>query len=371
MRKTAYLRNSGRQPDEDGEAIVKSSGVGSSASKFGEAFLSIFQWEESCIKLILPQIFIYYILCALLAILYNYGLSQSAQEDFDSVATYISQFVPGLPMIMVLGFFTSTALSRWYNTANLIPGTNRIIKLFIQSVNEGVPECRSIIDQYIRYVLLFWLLDMRIVCEPLRRKFPNLLAIQIKTGLLFDNERKKLEEHERQRGGKRTAPLIVNDWLNALLKDAVQKQVLNASEYWRNIEAVQSLKKGGGNVIKFATQNTPNVLIQTVTLAVYCYGLITILGHQLSRKNGVTSILNSYFPVAQSLPFFFFYIWLKVGRIATDPFGDDDEDIDVVTLFEDHLAGAIRLRNSYGLTLNNMLHPNPSAINTVRNLISL
>lgn len=260
-------------------------------------------------------------------------------------------------MILVLGFFTSTALRRWYSNANLIPGTNKIIKLFIQSVKEGVPEGRFIIDQYIRYVLLFWLLNLRIVCEPLRRRYPSVLSIQRKTGLILDNERLRLEEHEKQRGGKRTIPLVVNDWLHALLKDALHKQVINTSDYWRNIEAVQGLKKGGGNLIKFATQNTPNVLIQTVTIAVYCYGLITILGHQISGKNAVTSVLNSYFPMAQSFSFFFFYICLKVGRIASDPFGDDDEDIDVVSLFEDHIADAIRLRNAYGKTLDNLLVP--------------
>jgi hypothetical protein len=48
------------------------------------------------------------------------------------------------------------------------------------------------------------------------------------------------------------------------------------------------------------------------------------------------------------LPFFFYYAWLKVGRIATDPFGSDEDDINMLNVLDGHINGARRLRNSYG-----------------------
>lgn len=369
MKQTAIQRKDRHQPTEEENDNVKSRGVPTNASKFGEDFLSMFQWNESCIKLIWKQLLVYVLIYALMGVIYNYGLTKEAQESFNDFSTYLSQQVTTLPMMLVMGFFTSTALSRWYGTANMIPGTNRIIKTFIESVKEDVPEGRTTIDHYIRYVLLFWLLNLRLICEPLRKRYPTLRSIQRKTGLIFDNERIRLEEHEKQREGKRTVPLVVFDWLNALLKGALQKKVIDTPEYWRNVEAVQNLKKGGGNLIKFATQNTPNVLIQTVTIAVYCYGLVTMLGHQigLAGKNSAISVFFSYFPFPYGLSFFFFYIWLKVGRIATDPFGDDEEDIDVIKMFEDHVANAKRLRNTYGSTLNSLMIPTHSSSPTGNN----
>lgn len=369
MKQTAIQRKDRHQPTEEENDNVKSRGVPTNASKFGEDFLSMFQWNESCIKLIWKQLLVYVLIYALMGVIYNYGLTKEAQESFNDFSTYLSQQVTTLPMMLVMGFFTSTALSRWYGTANMIPGTNRIMKTFIESVKEDVPEGRTTIDHYIRYVLLFWLLNLRLICEPLRKRYPTLRSIQRKTGLIFDNERIRLEEHEKQREGKRTVPLVVFDWLNALLKGALQKKVIDTPEYWRNVEAVQNLKKGGGNLIKFATQNTPNVLIQTVTIAVYCYGLVTMLGHQigLAGKNSAISVFFSYFPFPYGLSFFFFYIWLKVGRIATDPFGDDEEDIDVIKMFEDHVANAKRLRNTYGSTLNSLMIPTHSSSPTGNN----
>lgn len=346
-------------PNETDDDVfkVRRTGVTSKAAKFGEAFLSLFKWNQGCLELIWLQILIYCFIYSMISIVYNYGLSHESQQDFDALATYLSGFVSTLPMILVLGFFTSTALNRWYSTIYLLPGTNKVIKILIESLKEDVPDGRYIIDHYIRYVLLFWLLNLRVICEPLRRKYPTLIAIERKTGLLRENERIKLEEYEKQSGGKRTVPLVVYDWLNAILKDLLRGQVINAPDYWRNMEAVQNLKKGGGNLIKFATQNTPNVLIQTVTIAIYCYGLVTMLGHQMAGKSVVTSILSSYLPLPYALSFFFYYVWLKIGRMATDPFGDDYIDIDVVGTFASHVSSATRLRDLYGRRLESLLTP--------------
>lgn len=257
---------------------------------------------------------------------------------------------------------------------SIMPGTNRAITLFVVSLKDDVADGRARVDVYIRYVLLMWLLTFRIVCQPLRRRYPNLMAIQ-NAGLLCENERLLLEKHKGQTGGtSRTCSLVVYDWLNALLRDTAQKgYFFVANDFGRNIDAIQALKKGGGTVIKFATKNIPVALIQAVTIAIYCYGLVTILSHQIAEKHYLTSVMSGYFPlpygtndhkvqklfccfniipfIIAALPFFFYYAWLKVGRIATDPFGNDEDDINMLNVFEGHINGAVRLRNSYGIKI--------------------
>ena len=179
-----------------------------------------------------------------------------------------------------------------------MPGTNRAITLFVVSLKDDAADGCARVDLYIRYVLLLWLLTFRIVCQPLRKRYPNLMAIQ-NAGFLSEQERIILEMHKKQPGGtSKTCPLVVYDWLNALLRDTCQKgYFLVANDFGRNIDAIQALKKGGGSIIKFATKNIPVALIQAVTIAIYCYGLVSILSHQIAEKHYLTSVMSGYIPL--------------------------------------------------------------------------
>ena len=328
---------------------IRIDGVSSTATKFGESFRGLFRWQQSFFKLVWKQAIIYYILYVSITLFYAYALNSAGQANFDAVASYLARYTSSLPVVLLLGFFTSTALNRWFNTMQNMPGTHRPISLFVTSLKDDAPDGPARVDRYIRYILLMWLLTFRIVCEPLRRRYPDLMTIQ-RAGFLRDHERLLLEKHKQQPGGKRTLPLVVYDWLNAILRDTCQKgYFLVTNDYGRNVDAVQALKKGGGNIIKFASKNIPVALIQAVTIAIYYYGMVSILGHQTAEKNYLTSVMSGYFPLPYALPFFFYYAWLKVGRIATDPFGDDDDDINMLTIFDGHINGAMRLRDTYGL----------------------
>lgn len=330
------------------EETIRIDGVSSTASKFGESFRAIFRWERSFFKLVWKQAMIYYIIYVSITLTYSFALDNIGRTSFDAVASYLARYTSSLPVVLLLGFFTSTALNRWFNMLQIMPGTNRAIALFVVSLKDDIPDGQARVDCYIRYVLLMWLLTFRIVCKPLRRRYPNLMSIQ-NAGFLRENERLLLEKHKEQPGGKKTSSLVVYDWLNAILRDTCQKSYfVVANDFGRNIDAVQALKKGGGTIVKFASKNIPVALIQAVTIAIYCFGLVSVLGHQITEKHYLTSVLSGYLPLPYALPFFFYYAWLKVGRIATDPFGDDEDDINILSIFNAHIHGAMRLRNTYG-----------------------
>jgi hypothetical protein len=42
------------------------------------------------------------------------------------------------------------------------------------------------------------------------------------------------------------------------------------------------------------------------------------------------------------MQFFLFYSWLKFGRMASHPFGDDEDDIDVIRLMYSHIEVIFR-----------------------------
>lgn len=330
---------------------IQIDGVSATATKFGESFRGIFRWQQSFFKLVWKQAIIYYIIYVSITLFYSFALDSGNQANFDAITSYLARYTSSLPVVLLLGFFTSTALNRWFSIMASMPGTNRPIALYVASLKEDAADGCARVDLYIRYVLLMWLLTFRIVCKPLRKRYPSLMSIQA-AGFLRDHERHLLEKHKEQPGGSsKTFPLVVYDWLNILLRDTCQKGYFSvANDFGRNIDAIQVLKKGGGNVIKFASKNVPVALIQAVTLAIYCYGVVSVLSHQI-EKHYLTSVLSGYFPLPYALPFFFYYAWLKVGRIAIDPFGSDEDDIDILNIFDCHINGAMRLRNCYGVKI--------------------
>ena len=66
-------------------------------------------------------------------------------------------------------------------------------------------------------------------------------------------------------------------------------------------------------------------------------------------------MINAFFPLPYAVPYFLYYAWLKVGRIATDPFGDDADDIDVIKLLNANIESAWRMRKTFGHNINSLL----------------
>lgn len=70
--------------------------------------------------------------------------------------------------------------------------------------------------------------------------------------------------------------------------------------------------------------------------------------HLLLYSNQFVILRLCILLIIAALPFFFYYAWLKVGRIAIDPFGSDEDDINILSVFDSHINGAMRLRSCYG-----------------------
>ena len=61
-------------------------------------------------------------------------------SDFEAIAQYCARYTSSMPVILLLGFFTSTAMTRWFMAQTNIPGTGRPISVFCISLKETAPE---------------------------------------------------------------------------------------------------------------------------------------------------------------------------------------------------------------------------------------
>lgn len=323
---------------------------------FIKCFIKFFNCLKSLFKLVWKEILVYYIICLIFALIYTFALDSTQQAQFESVLSYFQRHASNIPIVLMLGFFTSTSLSRWFDTMRDIPGTSQVILIFTQSLQgkKYIQDGREILDRYTRYVLLYWLLTFRVVCPPLRERFPSLLNIE-DTGFLLKAERLVLEKYEKLPGGKSTTSLVVYEWLNLFLKDIMTSgKFLNTADYRRNLDAIRTLKKSAGKIVKLASNNILMSLAQLVTLTIYCYGVLSILGHQLAEKDKHIFIINIIFPSPNALSFFFYYVWLMLGRIALNPFEENERNIDLVKKFREYVTSSVRLRKYYDKELSNI-----------------
>jgi len=163
-----------------------------------------------------------------------------------------------------------------------------------------------------------------------------------KAGLLVEHERLALE-HEETSERKTPRPIVVIEWMLHLLKACHIKEALIDVD--PNIESVLSFKKKCSVTIKYSIGNIPKPITQALIISVYAVGAMTILGRDLGDKSDKAAklfILN-FLPLLPSIEFFSFLSWLSLGRAALQPFGDDDNDIDIIKYINSHFESVQRL----------------------------
>ncbi|XP_046635190.1 bestrophin-4-like [Daphnia pulicaria] len=329
------------------------------ANRFGESFRILFRWRSSIYKFIWKHVLVYYFLFYLLSILHGV-LDIERKKTFEALAKYCLKNTNSINLMLMLTFFTTTAMQRLFSIQTMIPGTAKVITFFIMSLKTNLPEGPIIVEQFARWTVLAWILTFRVVCKPLRKMFPDMISLQV-AGIIREKERCILERVETE-GNKTPRALIVIDWMLLLLKEtAIHNRFTEKSNHLKVLDIVMAFKKNCGNIIKFATKNIPYALIQAAIIVVYVYGLVTLMARNFEEagNSGFLEGIVNYFPVIPSLQFFIFLIWLNFGRAAVNPFGTDDDDIDVKLLFDTHVQDSYRLANLYAQDLEQVFGAMP------------
>ncbi|VDP42331.1 unnamed protein product [Soboliphyme baturini] len=96
--------------------------------------------------------------------------------------------------------------------------------------------------------------------------------------------------------------------------------------------------------------SVPLVYTQVVTIAVYGFFAVTLMGRQyldVSKKYAGHDI-DLYVPIFTILQFIFYMGWLKVAETLINPLGEDDDDYEVNFLIDRHMkAGYLMVDDNY------------------------
>ncbi|EFX79770.1 hypothetical protein DAPPUDRAFT_319205 [Daphnia pulex] len=295
----------------------------------------LLKWKRSVYKLLWKHMAIYTIVYISLSILYQFILDEYGQMLSIDIDTY-----------------KHDAMQRLYSMQT--PETDNSSTVFILSLKPDIPEGPVIIDQFVRWQLLALILSFCRVSHPLRKIYPNLTSLQT-AGFLTQDERLFIEG-SLLTNKNTSCVLIVIDWILLLLKETfMKKRFFSEGNYLKNVDAIMAFKKSCNNMTTFSAQNLSPALVQAVTLAVYCFGCVTIMARTFAKEEAPVAIaMIAYIPVLPAMQFFIYFAWLCFGKAALDPFGEDEDDINVKRLAQSHVENSTRLKLLYNLHLANV-----------------
>jgi hypothetical protein len=151
---------------------------------------------------------------------------------------------------------------------------------------------------------------------------------------MMESEKKIFEMmDEKTEMSKYWMPLI---WATNIINRARKESLILSDHVVQTILVeLSDIRRRLGSVIGYDTVCVPLVYTQVVTLSVYTYFIAALIGRQF-----VLSDTDMFFPFFTVLQFCFYIGWLKVAEVLINPFGEDDDDIELNWLIDRHVKAA-------------------------------
>ncbi|XP_058790544.1 uncharacterized protein LOC131663853 isoform X2 [Phymastichus coffea] len=157
---------------------------------------------------------------------------------------------------------------------------------------------------------------------------------------MMESERKIFEMMNKKAAmSKYWMPLV---WATNIINRARKEGLITSDHVVQTLLVeLSDIRKKLGGLIGYDTVCVPLVYTQVVTLSLYAYFLSALLGRQFISQsealNGKYEMPDMYFPFFTVLQFCFYVGWLKVAEVLINPFGEDDDDIELNWLIDRHI----------------------------------
>ncbi|XP_020290520.1 uncharacterized protein LOC109858054 [Pseudomyrmex gracilis] len=305
-------------------------------SSFGCFWRILIKWRGSVYKLIWRELLAYLFFYYLINFIYRYVLNENQRVIFEKIRYYFGNSSESIPMSFVLGFYVSLVVKRWWEQYKLLPWPDNLA-LFISAAIPGNDERGRLMRRNIvRYAVLAYVITLQRISLRVKRRFPTLQHI-VDVGLMMESEKKIFEMMNKKAAmSKYWMPLV---WATNIINRA-RKEALITSDHVVQTLLVElsDIRKRLGALIGYDTVCVPLVYTQVVTLSLYAYFFSALLGRQfVENSNGKYEDPDMYFPFFTTLQFCFYVGWLKVAEVLINPFGEDDDDIELNWLIDRHI----------------------------------
>ena len=284
------------------------------------------------------------LICFLIAyyaihLVYSFGLGEEGKKVFETIVKHFHKQSSSIPLSFLLGFYVSMVMSRWWDQYTCIPGTTDIAVLVTSTIHGEDDRARMMRRTIMRYLCLSLTLAFRTLSPRVQKRFPNMSDV-IKAGLINEQELSIIEDSDEKFPGysKNWLPIV---WAaDIVTKARKEKMIKHDSLVEAILDKLNKFRSSCSTLISYNIISVPLVYTQVVTLAVYTYFLISLMGQQwiesdFESKAGLVNL--DMIPVFMILQFLFYMGWFKVAETLMNPFGEDDDDFEVNCLIDRNL----------------------------------
>nr|XP_029713792.1 bestrophin-2-like [Aedes albopictus]XP_029713793.1 bestrophin-2-like [Aedes albopictus]XP_029713794.1 bestrophin-2-like [Aedes albopictus] len=311
-------------------------------SNFGCFWRILWKWRGSVYKAIWRELLAYLCVYYTLNFTYRYGLNEEGRRVFERIRNYCGQQRENVPLSFVLGFYVSLVVKRWWEQYRLLPWPDTLA-LFVSAAIQGHDETGRLMRRNImRYMVLAYVITLQKISLRVKRRFPTWQHL-VDAGLMLESERKIFEIMDSKSPmSKYWMPLV---WATNIINRARKDQMIPSDHIVQTLlMELSDIRRRLGGLIGYDTVCVPLVYTQVVTLVLYSYFTAAIMGSQMiptfDPKTNTYMELDVYFPLFTALQFVFYVGWLKVAEVLINPFGEDDDDIELNWLIDRHIKAS-------------------------------
>jgi len=300
------------------------------------------RWRSSLWKLLWRELLVYTVVYLFISVLYRFAFTESMQIEFEKLIRWCGKMYTGLPLTFLLGFYVSLVVKRWWEQYCKLPWPDNIA-IYLRGLVIGGEGDQSLVIRrtIIRYCLLSYVLCIKRLSIRLRKRFPSMHEV-IRTGLVRPDEAKRIGEEDSTQmyGSNWWMPL---KWSTDILARAQRDGIIkSAPGYSGLLGQISNYRSALTGVATYGHIPVPLVYTQVVTMAVYVYFAVSLIGEQWQiwrqgpdgKWRGDEIIL--YYPIFMTVKFLFYFGWLRVAETLYNPFGEDDDDFELNELLNRH-----------------------------------
>ncbi|KAM9454455.1 bestrophin-2 [Clarias gariepinus] len=289
-------------------------------------------WKGSIYKVLYKEFLAFFAMYTAISITYRFFLADEQKRYFEKLSIYCNHYASLIPMSFVLGFYVTLIVNRWWSQYTSIPLPDRVMCVLSGCVQGEDEHGRLLRRTLMRYTSLSALLILRSVSTAVFKRFPTVDHV-VEAGFMTREERKKFESLHSPYN-KYWIPCV---WFANLAAVArCEGRIKDNGTYKLLMEELNQFRDKCSMLFHYDMISVPLVYTQVVTLAVYSFFLVCLIGRQfLDPTRGYQGHdLDLYVPVFTLLQFFFYAGWLKVAEQLINPFGEDDDDFETNWLID-------------------------------------
>uniref|UniRef100_A0A0K0E3M5 Bestrophin homolog n=1 Tax=Strongyloides stercoralis TaxID=6248 RepID=A0A0K0E3M5_STRER len=291
----------------------------------------LLRWKGSVWKGIYKEFIIWALLYIIIDLIIRLALSEEQKLIFDKVSYSILKHESLIPLSFMLGFYVTQVVMRWFLIIDNLSFIDSFSLYCTEYISGMDIRSRFIRRSILRFMATSQLLVYRDISPKVRKRFPEYSYIK-DHGYLTEEEFEKLDFQAKHTLAPWWIPV---SWSMKLIIDASKEYRLDNGHFGVQdcLDRIMAFKRSLQQLLIYDWFPIPLSYTQIVSIAVRCYFFFCLISRQkgmsieyFDKKNKSFDI---YVPIFTIFQFIFYMGWLKIAEELVNPFGNDDDDIDV------------------------------------------